>query len=892
MTLRILVQLALLIGLLSAPQPSTAQHHRHWYDSTCKHRITASLYDLQGSTVRLRKPDGSLLTVQETDLCRANQEYLDAYQLTIQAAQELGASPYIARNQELRALRTNLLQKQIPARQIGQLTAPQSPTADRLLQQLEGRTVEIRGAVYRVKRVRVSPRVTGIEELVVKVHRSPPTDAIVLPQDVEEVIILPDSFRRLTPHSAQRIDASPFRQRAPPTKSRVLTRHLEKYTLVYDPVFGVWTDPKAAAAHQLLATARGHWDQSAQLDKIAQARWHVHRGITRARRKLHDHAIQEFSAAIQLAPKDAQAYLLRGVVFRRLNSNPSALTDLDQAIALATKQQSDDRVRHKTLRRAFETRALVRSAERMHDAAIEDARQAVALNSEHTSRTSEPVLFKVRSTEANDTIRYTHRVLREYEQGRDPGESRFEDAVAEAAQAERYNPDKSDATFRQLSDSVNKAFAQYLASYAQRHFDAGDVETAIGYAERAVAANPDVTNHRFTELLLQYRNHARDLFSRQAESAIQRRSFAEAVAHAESAHRLGPQDSNDESQHLLAQCYFLRGARQHFPLRNFDESIGDLTKSLKIIPGNLAAYRYRGRAHLNLNRLSQALADFDQAIQLGEESDEIFFLRGTIHAAQDRPEFAIRDVTEAMRRNPQESRYPFVRSHIHYALGNSQQAIDDVTTAINGNSANPDFYHFRAKLSLAQNDLKRAEIDSERFLQLAPTSPASKQLSRQIQRRLEAQRKNNPNYVDEEALPLVAAKLVGAVILHGAAKDGAKTFAEAEEFMPSLGAFAQLAGATLFKDKMIESAVNDVFPNLPPLEKSIVKNMVSELIGALYEDDATAQDVILGTGQGVGVDTFVASVKEKHPRLAIASQVGAFLYEINSQIEQQRQRRN
>ena len=83
------------------------------------------------------------------------------------------------------------------------------------------------------------------------------------------------------------------------------------------------------------------------------------------------------------------------------------------------------------------------------------------------------------------------------------------------------------------------------------------------------------------------------------------------------------------SNELLCEAYFLRG-KIHWSLKNYNESILDFDKTIKIEKEHYLALYYRGKAKKELSFFDEALEDIDNAIRLKSNERDFFVERALL----------------------------------------------------------------------------------------------------------------------------------------------------------------------------------------------------------------------------------------------------------------------
>lgn len=324
-----------------------ASEPRYWYDWTCRHRVLGSLCSVEGDRVLIQKRDGTVLRIPMPFLDPSDQRSIRACESAARAAQALRISPYINARTMLDKLRTELTAHGVSdawAREIALFpdSTNQRLRGDRKLEQLRGRWVEIHGLQCEVVDFELLPDGIGFSRLVVKTPQNKRIS--VGPEWTRKVKILPAFWRYATYRPTASGDERFFR--GPPSAETLTPDRQWVDRLAYDELSSAWTDAKSVEFHQLRAQARKQWEEASSLGRVAKSKWHVHRGDdwmvtwerSESRHDLHE-AYKEYTAAIELVPSYADAYLRRAAVCMAAHFDASALQDLNEALTLAPEEK-------------------------------------------------------------------------------------------------------------------------------------------------------------------------------------------------------------------------------------------------------------------------------------------------------------------------------------------------------------------------------------------------------------------------------------------------------------------------------------------------------------------------------------------------------------------------
>jgi lipoprotein NlpI len=109
--------------------------------------------------------------------------------------------------------------------------------------------------------------------------------------------------------------------------------------------------------------------ESGKLSMDGQGRIHIDRGIAYFLKREYEHAVADFTAAIQVKPGAADAYYNRGLAYRQLEQDDRAIADYDMAIHLWPDFAD-----------AYNNRGYIYSIEGQLDRALADYETAIRLN--------------------------------------------------------------------------------------------------------------------------------------------------------------------------------------------------------------------------------------------------------------------------------------------------------------------------------------------------------------------------------------------------------------------------------------------------------------------------------------------------------------------------------
>ncbi|MDZ8050393.1 MAG: tetratricopeptide repeat protein [Aulosira sp. ZfuVER01] len=280
-------------------------------------------------------------------------------------------------------------------------------------------------------------------------------------------------------------------------------------------------------------------------------------------------SLSDSSKAIQLNPQDANAYYDRGFSHYELGKYKEAIADYTKAIKLNAKNPYN-----------YYGRGLVRAKLKDHQGAMADFGKAIALKPKYTDAYLQRGIL--------------HRRLRHKQA-----------AIQDFDTALEMNPHDAQAYYQ-------RGLTQF--TYNQN-------QAAIQDYNRAIESNP-----KYIEAYL----NRGDVYSDMGKNLEATEDYNQVLL-------LNPK---------LSIAYIHRG-RHRFSVGDYQGAIADYTEAIKLEPKNAAAYNNRGNAHLERGNKKAAIADYSQAIAVNSTYASAFYNRGLILAKQGNKKAAIADFQAA-----------------------------------------------------------------------------------------------------------------------------------------------------------------------------------------------------------------------------------------------------
>ena len=402
-------------------------------------------------------------------------------------------------------------------------------------------------------------------------------------------------------------------------------------TLVYDLgtnffVLGLPAD----LLERMLDQAIQSYNQVIQRDpKNAVA--YVSRGLAYAIKGDHERAMQDYDKAIQLDPRNAVAYRNRGIAYGSKGDNDRAMQDYDQAIQLDPKDAI-----------AYVSRGNVYKSKRDNNSAIQDFDQAIQLDPKNAAS-------YIARGDAYET------------------KGDYDRAIQDFDQAIQLDP--------------KNAFAYRSRGIA--YANTGDQDRAIQDYDQAIQLK-DSFACTLRGLLYLLTKGDRDRAVQDFDQAIQ----------------LDPKNF---------QAYASRGLAELN--RDYEHAVQDLDQAVQLDPNNAAAYKYRGAAYESKGDQDRAIQDYDKAIQLAPTNPknvDAYVNRGNVYESKVDHDRAIRDYEKAIELDSKNAASHLKRGYAYESKGDYDRAIQDYDLAIQLDPKNAGAYKWSGFTYFYQGNFKAA----------------------------------------------------------------------------------------------------------------------------------------------------------------------------------------
>ncbi|MFB2768251.1 tetratricopeptide repeat-containing serine protease family protein [Pelatocladus sp. BLCC-F211] len=385
-------------------------------------------------------------------------------------------------------------------------------------------------------------------------------------------------------------------------------------------------------------------------------------------------AIADYTQAIRLNPKYAQAYYQRGIVQLNLYDRENAAKDLQTATKLFLEQGNQVE--------GYNSQAVARTILKDYQGAIAAYTQSIKLNPEDAqaynkrgNAYSDLGEKQKAIADYNQAIKidpyfddaYNNRGIVRQEQGDTNG------ALADYNQVIKINPNYAHAynnrgLIRQEQGDKQAALADYnqaikinpnlAEAYSNRGIirqDAGDQQGALADFNSALKLNPNYAEAYYNRGRLRY-------LSGDKEGAL---------ADNNQAIKINPN---------FPKAYLNRGTVRD-DLGDNQGALADYNQALKINPNDPEVYNNRGAVRLKLGDTQGALADYDQAIKINPNYAAAYFNRGVLRSQMQDLQGALADYNQALKINPNLAQIYGSRGLLRLQLGDKQGAIADLQKA-------------------------------------------------------------------------------------------------------------------------------------------------------------------------------------------------------------------
>ena len=391
---------------------------------------------------------------------------------------------------------------------------------------------------------------------------------------------------------------------------------------------------------------------------------------------LIDMAIEAYSHAIKLNPRDTDAYNNRGVAYQKLGKVDRAIEDYNTAIPI----NPYDAVIYSNRGAAYVDKGEL-------DRGLEDLKRAIELNPIYAETFYNRGIAFVNKGEYDRAIADFNKAV---ELGRDHADVYNNRGIA------FHKKGKFDRAIVDFDTAIKMSpkFPNHYVNRGNAYHDKGAIDHAIEDFNRAMELNPNCTNAY---------NSRGNVYSGKGEYDCAIADFNKAI-------QLKPD---------LAEPYNNRGGAYH-DKEDFDRAIKDFDKAIQLNSQLAEAYNNRGNAYDEQGDFDRAIEDYNMAVQLKPDFAEVYNNRGITYGKKEEVKLALKDFNEAIELKSDYAIAYNNRGAIYRGIGDYDRAIGDCDRAID---LKPDYaepYSNRGTAHRNKGDYDRAIADFDKALQLKP----------------------------------------------------------------------------------------------------------------------------------------------------------------------------
>ena len=289
----------------------------------------------------------------------------------------------------------------------------------------------------------------------------------------------------------------------------------------------------------------------------------------------YNQALDDFSEAIVINPKFAEAYNNRASAYEHLKDFKRALDDSSKAIEINPR-----------LGQAYNNRGIAYSELKEAEKAVEDFTKASELNPERSEPYHNLGHIYMETNQIKEAINNFTEALR----------ITPDNAKLYADRAGAYTKaNNSEEAIANYSEAINRD-----PSLADAYTERGHVYAVSGKTRKALADYMQAI--KINPKLGEAYNHIGLLYHDQGEYQTAIDYYSQAV----------------QADPIPADAYFNR-AQAYLKMRKPQEAINDFSADIIVHPDHADAIHFRGDAYANLGKLQEAIADWCRALQIAKD---------------------------------------------------------------------------------------------------------------------------------------------------------------------------------------------------------------------------------------------------------------------------------
>ncbi len=423
-----------------------------------------------------------------------------------------------------------------------------------------------------------------------------------------------------------------------------------------------------------------------------------------------DKAIEAYSQAIKLNPRDTDAYNNRGVAYQKLGNFDRAFKDYNTAIPI----NPYDAVIYSNRGAAYVDKGEL-------DRGLEDLNRAIEVNPNYAETFYNRGIAYDNKGDYNRAISDFNKAI---QRGRNHADVYNNRGIAFQKKREF---DRAIVDF----DTAIKMSPKFPDQYVNRgnaFHEKGAIDHAIEDFNRAIELNPNCTiaynsrgnvhkakgeyDRAITDFnkAIQLKPNLAELYNNRGGAYHDKEDFDCAIKDFDKAIQLNPGYAN---------AYYNRGVT--FKNKgNVQFALNDFNKAIELNPDFAIAYSDRGIAYDEQGDFNRAVEDFNVAIQLKPDFAEAYNSRGITYGKKDQVNLALKDFNQAIALKTDYAIAYNNRGAVYRGKGDFDLAIVDCNRAI---ELKPDYaepYSNRGAAYRNKGDYVRAIADFDKAIQLEP----------------------------------------------------------------------------------------------------------------------------------------------------------------------------
>ena len=430
-------------------------------------------------------------------------------------------------------------------------------------------------------------------------------------------------------------------------------------------------------------------------------------------------AKEYYTKEIELFPKDANAYMNRGIFYSIINDNENAIIDLNKAIELEPKSTDN-----------YNNRAEFYKIIKKYDKSLSDYQKVIELNpSDFDVYLNRGDLYlelkdfnnslkdynKAIELKSNSDLAYIKRgeLYRYYIKD-------IENSLEDYNKAIEFDPNEA-----YYYNERGKLFEEDLNKY----------EKAILDYDKAIELEPMKTNWLFSRAFLYEKMEQYDKSLSDYIKIIDIDStdpgvfnnvgllYRDYLKNYEKA--LVSFDKNIQLAPKNPIGYKNRADLYQFYLNNFEKALIDYSKAIELDPKNSKRLLDRSELYQKLNQNDKALLDFNKAIEIEPSIANNFNSRAEFYRKKTKQfDLALQDYNKVLELEPKEATYYANRAILEFFdLNLKDKATDDFKKAIELDPKNTSFIYYRIKTYLFNDDFENAKIEINKTISIDKNDP-------------------------------------------------------------------------------------------------------------------------------------------------------------------------